>query len=223
MDFENHRLVVPRSARYLTAGSLDSGIDDVWILCHGYGQLASDLISSASALTRAGRLLVAPEALSRFYLADHEKVGASWMTREDRLAEMEDYIRYLDLLHDQLFQVVPRSEARLRVLGFSQGVATGARWAVRGKARLDDLILWGSALPPELDSEESLERLGRLKLTLVGGTRDEFLTDPVRAEQRSRLSRHGIAFDEMTFEGGHRLDDRTLLALSGDDSWKPRC
>ena len=144
------------------------------------------------------------------------------MTREDRLAEMEDYIRYLDLLHDGLFQVVPRQEARLRVLGFSQGVATAARWAVRGKARVDDLILWGSALPPELDSEETLASLGRLKLTLVGGTRDEFLTDAVRAEQRSRLSRHGIAFDEMTFEGGHRLDDRTLLALSGGDSWKPR-
>jgi predicted esterase len=222
MDFESHRLIVPRSARYLTLGALDSGTDDVWILCHGYGQLASDLLRDAEALVRPRRLLVAPEALSRFYLADHEKVGASWMTREDRLAEMEDYVRYLDLVHDQLFDVVPRSEARLRVLGFSQGVATAARWAVRGQAALDELILWGSALPPELDSDEDLAPLRRLKLVLVRGNRDEFLTGPVWAEERSRLSRHGIAFDEMTFEGGHRLDDRTLLALSGGDPWKPR-
>jgi predicted esterase len=222
MDFESHRLMVPRSARYLTAGSLDSGIDDVWILCHGYGQLASHLLSDAGALARPGRLLVAPEALSRFYLPDHEKVGASWMTREDRLAEMEDYVRYLDLVHDQIFEVVSRSQARLRLLGFSQGVATAARWAVRGRADVDHLILWGSPLPPELDGGEALAPLGRLKLFLVGGNRDEFLSEKARAEQRSRLGGHGIAFEEMTFTGGHRLDDRTLLALAGEETWKAR-
>ena len=214
MDPETRHLVVPRTARYLTLGSANDA-SEVWFLCHGYGQLARDLLGQAKALGSPGRLLVAPEALSRFYHEDHENVGASWMTREDRLSEIEDYVRYLDLLYDTLFGVVDRSRVQAGVLGFSQGVATAARWVARGRARFDRLVLWGSALPPELDDEGSLAPLRSVKLTLVSGTRDQFLGEKEWAEQQTRLERHGIEYEKRTFTGGHRLDDDTLRAIAG--------
>ncbi|HJS73420.1 MAG TPA: phospholipase, partial [Vicinamibacteria bacterium] len=90
MEPESHHLAVPRTARYLTLGPGEGPIEEVWFLLHGYGQLASELLHYARALAGDRRLLVAPEGLSRFYHEDHEKVGASWMTREDRLAEIDD-------------------------------------------------------------------------------------------------------------------------------------
>jgi predicted esterase len=210
---EVRHLVVPRTARYLTVGNANDA-SEVWFLCHGYGQLAFDLLRQAKALVSPGRLLVAPEALSRFYHEDHENVGASWMTREDRLREIEDYVRYLDLLYDTLFGVVDRSRVQALVLGFSQGVATAARWVTRGRARVDRLVLWGSALPPELDDENSLSPLRSVKLTLVAGTRDSFLGEKEWAEQQARLERHAIEYEKRTFSGGHRLDDDTLRAIA---------
>src|SRR5206468_3354730 len=73
--------------------------------------------------------------------------GASWMTREDRLHEIDDYVRYLDAVHAQ----VASGKARVTALGFSQGTATACRWAAFGSARIDRLIVWGGEVPPDLD------------------------------------------------------------------------
>jgi predicted esterase len=215
MKIETHRLMVPRSARFVTAGSFVA-VEDVWILCHGYGQLASDFLRQARVLERAGRLIVAPEGLSRFYLEDHETIGASWMTREDRDSEMTDYVRYLDLLAAQLFDALDTTPLRVSLLGFSQGVATAARWACRSQPKLDRLVLWGSSLPPELDDEAALAPLKKLRLFIVGGSRDRFLDGRARRRQRRLLDRHRVPFEERTFEGGHRLDDDTLRALANE-------
>jgi predicted esterase len=216
MNSHVHSIVVPRSARYATRGSLEAeaDLDEVWFLCHGYGQLATDVLDSAKAAEHERRLLVAPEALSRFYLDDHKRIGASWMTREDRLSEIDDYVRYLDLVHDQVFRIVARSRVKLTLLGFSQGAATASRWAVRGGAKIDRIVLWGSPLPPDLNDEASLAPLRSTSVVLVGGSRDQFLTEVEWTEQRSRLEAHGVGFRAMTFEGGHRLDDETLRAIA---------
>jgi predicted esterase len=205
-----HSLAVPRTARYLTLGE-EKKPRTIWFLCHGYGQLAADFLEMAKALARPTALLVAPEALSRFYLDEHRKVGASWMTREDRLNEMEDYIAYLDIVHERVLAGTDRADARVAVLGFSQGVATAARWAARGKATnsVGHAVFWGSALPPEL----SLQTLGHIRVTLAGGSRDPFYGEDVRAGDRNRLTEAKVAFDELLFDGGHRLDDRTLEKL----------
>jgi len=105
--------------------------------------------------------------------------------------------------------------ARLEgVLGFSQGAATAARWAARGQASVDHLVLWGGAVPPELDSVEAFEPLRATRLTLVCGARDRLFSAEARREQLERLGALGVAFTEIGFDGGHRLDDDTLAALA---------
>lgn len=208
-----HHLSVPRSARYFTLGTV-ANARDIWFVCHGYGQLAARFLERFRAIDTEGRAVVAPEALSRFYLTDRpaeRRVGASWMTREDRLNEITDYLAYLDLVYKA--EVPPR--ARVTALGFSQGCATACRWTALGSAHIDRLIVWGGEVPPDLDlSGRAAERLRAARLTLVYGSRDEFFTPKVVAATESRLRGHDISYDVVSFDGGHEIDAATLEQLS---------
>ena len=103
---------VARAARYYTLGSNGPHLREVWLVCHGYRQLARRFLRRFAGLDDGTRLIVAPEALSRFYLHDpadpvprHHKevpVGATWMTREDRENEIADYVGYLDAVIDEV-------------------------------------------------------------------------------------------------------------------------
>src|SRR6266513_4988549 len=183
---QEHVLSTSRTARYFTLGH-PTDATELWFVCHGYGQLASRFLERFRALESPRRCIVAPEGLSRFYLTEHpteRRVGASWMTREDRLHEIDDYVRYLDAVHAQ----VASGAAKVTALGFSQGTATACRWAAFGSARIDRLILWGGEVPPDLD----LKRLRVPSLTLVYGTRDQFFTPKVVAANEARLREHEI-------------------------------
>ena len=209
-----HYVTVERTARFVTMGSTAQPAE-VWFVCHGYGELAATFVQGLSALDSGTRLLVAPEALSRFYLdGPHQSVGASWMTREDLENEMRDYLKYLDAVKTEVLSRIDGASAPVTVLGFSQGAATAARWACRGTVEAARLIIWGESLPPELEDEAALRRLRAIQLTIVGGTRDEFFTASRREELRERLNRLGVPFEEKRFEGGHRLDDATLLDIA---------
>ena len=215
MESREHRIQVSRTARYFTLGHQHPNVAQVWFVCHGYGQLAEEFVRHFEPLDDGTRLVVAPEALARFYRDDaHREVGASWMTKEDRLTEIDDYVAYLEALYTQIFQRVTRDSVDVFVLGFSQGVATAARWIAHGTVHAEHLVLWSQLIPPEFRSREGFRRLRALDLTLVNGTRDRFVTDAHLAEQRERLTAHGIQARELTFEGGHRLDKDTLLAIA---------
>jgi predicted esterase len=204
---QEHHFSTPRSARYFTLGSAEEAAD-LWFVCHGYGQLASRFLERFRPVEAERRCIVAPEALSRFYLTEsptERRVGASWMTREDRLHEIDDHVRYLDGVYTK---VVPR-DARVTALGFSQGTATVCRWAGLGASRIDRLIVWGGEVPPDLD----LKRLRVPSVTLVYGTRDEFFTPKIIAATESRLREYKIPYELVPFEGGHEIDEATLRRL----------
>jgi len=206
---QEHLFSTPRSARYFTLGSLEDSAD-IWFVCHGYGQLAARFLERFRPIEAKSRCIVAPEGLSRFYLpesATERRVGASWMTREDRLHEIDDYVRYLDAL----YRHIAHGAARVTALGFSQGTATVSRWAALGSSRIDRLILWGGEVPPDLD----LQRLRVSSLTLVYGTRDQFFTPKVVAANEARLREHKIGYDLVSFDGGHEMSEATLLQVAG--------
>jgi predicted esterase len=214
---QEHRLAVSRMARYFTLGGGEPR--EVWFACHGYGQLASRFLEKLRVLDDGHRLLVAPEGLSRFYLSEsptERRVGASWMTREDRLAEIEDYVQYLDAVYADIFGSLDRARVTVHALGFSQGASTVSRWAAMGKARVDRLILWGGELPPDLDlaREPAAARLRAARLTLVYGRSDDFITAKVVQTIAARLRQHGIPYDEIPFDGGHEVNEAVLRDLA---------
>lgn len=218
-----HHLTVPRTARYHTLGEPGPAARELWIACHGYGQLSAEFVARLTAIASPERLVAAPEGLSRFYLerargGSHSgsPVGASWMTREDRRAEIADQVTYIDTLVETLRARAPHV-ARLSALGFSQGVATICRWLVHSRCRVDRLICWGAPLPEDVQTG-SLAALRGVRISMVSGSRDEFLTGERRAEGVAALRSLGLDVDEATFDGGHRLDDATLVRLVADET-----
>jgi predicted esterase len=203
-------------------GSFDAPLAEVWIVCHGHGQLASRFLTRFIPIEREDRLFVAPEALSRYYLKapqggphpPNTPVGATWMTSEDREHEIEDYIRYLDLLYDEIFSVVPREAIRFWVLGFSQGAATVARWVARGKANPDRVVLWAGVLPPELTAKDAAALARRSLLTVVLGRQDDFAKPELVAAQESRLEELGVSHEIVRFDGGHEIVPDALRSLA---------
>jgi predicted esterase len=223
MTVRECHIAVPRTARYFTIGEPGPAVREVWFACHGYGQLAARFVGHFSDLDDGTRLVVAPEALSRFYLGDaagphgpEARVGATWMTREDRLREIDDYVGYLDALYAQTLASLNGAPVRITVLGFSQGTATVSRWLTRGAATAHRLILWGGFLPADMDVGSCASRLRALGLTVVLGTRDEFVRPEAITAARATLERHTVPYQLLTFDGGHRLDAAILRALATD-------
>lgn len=209
-----HHLQVTRTARYAVAGD-ERGAEEVWLVLHGYSQLATGFLRWFEPALRPGRLIVAPEALSRAYFEEHQarRVGASWMTREDREAEIEDYVRYLDQVADEVLGILPPSP-RLEVHGFSQGCATACRWVAFGHHGVSRLVLWGGTVPPDLDVDRLRSNLRGAPLVVAVGDRDQFITaDQVRAEA-ARLEGLGLPVEVRRFAAGHTVDRTTLESLA---------
>lgn len=213
-----HHLTVERTARYWTLGDARSA-EAVWIVLHGYKQLARRFLRRFVPIDDGRRLIVAPEALSRFYVAPSEGrhgvasvVGATWMTREDRLSEIGDYVSYLDRLARQLEDQA--GDVPLTVLGFSQGVATATRWTVLGATLPQRLLLWGDFSPPDLDLELAGRRLAGVDVVMVRGSNDSALSPRLAQEEAERLERAGIGYHTVTYDGGHDIDPETLVALA---------
>jgi predicted esterase len=193
----------------------------VWFVLHGFGQLAGYFIRDFAPLDDGTRLIVAPEALSRFYLGEttgagsgDARVGATWMTREDRLTEIADYVGYLDALYAHVFTLADRGGVTVVALGFSQGVATACRWVARGSSRIDRLVLWAGLVPPEIEGARDAAPFRALHVTRVLGLRDEYATPELVRAEDERLAALGIAARLVRFDGGHELHAKTLQALA---------
>jgi predicted esterase len=218
-EYTEQRLRVARTARWGQIGFIGGETSDIWIALHGYGQLASDFAGSASWPGSSAAAFVFPEALQRFYVAEPNTshatapVGASWMTKDARLDDIADNHDYLENLASALLDEAPG--VSLHVLGFSQGAATGARWAEARAKRgmpVKTLVVWGAFLPPEIDVGTRAP-LRATTLKVVCGTRDRWITqDRVEAE-RARLDAASFPHELHQFEGGHRLDDNALRAV----------
>lgn len=217
---KEHHLTVTRSARYHTHGEPSAAVREVWFALHGHAQLSAYFIRHFAGLASPTRLIVAPEGLNRFYMeatswkgAGQARVGATWMTREDRLSEIADYVAYLDALHALVFATVPREKAKLVVLGFSQGVATACRWLAQAKARADTLIMWAGPLPTELDAE-SVNPLRATRIIRVLGDADKTADAETRETEEARMTALGLKSEMVRFPGGHQLDAGVLEKLA---------
>ena len=216
-----HHLRVQRTARYYTLGGDSPERRSIWFVLHGYGQLAGEFVRYFGDLAAPDALIVAPEALNRFYLVSVDKtpardrpVGATWMTREDRASDIADYVEYLDVLYDEVIGTGASPDVGINVIGFSQGAATATRWITHTNRRLDRLVLWGGLLPPETEVTPG-HALRRARLTFVVGSRDQYVTEASLAGERARLDTVGLPYDVIQFDGGHAVNRAVFPQLLG--------
>jgi len=187
----------------------------VWVACHGYGFLANDFLRNFEVLNDGSHLVVAPEALHRFYLyGTNGKIGASWMTREDRLNEIADYIHYLDAVYSEVMSQSDPEAVRITALGFSQGTATACRWALMGESIVHRLVLWGGDFPMDIDWETGRERLKNMDVQLVWGKDDPYIKQANVQQHTGLLKRHGVNFKIKIFNGQHEIEPNTLKTIA---------
>lgn len=217
MTKTEHHIRVTRRARYYTLGE-SSNAHDIWLVCHGYAQLAERFINNFDCISMSGRVVVAPEALQRFYLdapptpAKDRRVGATWMTRVDRENDIADYVDYLDTLVSEYAARAPH--ARVRVLGFSQGTSTVLRWAVRATRAPDDLILWAGEVPADVNWNMGAGKLGNTRIYAVRGRADRMTSEAGWQRNLATLSAVGLEYQMHSFDGGHHLDEAVLCELA---------
>ena len=211
---QTHKLQVQRTARYYSLGAAPEQCKQLWVVCHGYGQLAAYFLRHFEAICPEDTCIVAPEALSRFYwnLAN-DRVGASWMTKEARIEEIEDYVAYLNQLLTLLSQST--QQPRIGVLGFSQGCATVCRWLQAGAFRAQRLVLCSGTFPDDLPEAAFAQGQGgqTTDIQVVYGTQDSFYTTEQFQEHLQKVRAKGIDFQQTSFEGGHELNIEILERL----------
>lgn len=200
---------VRKTARYCTYGQPGPDIRHIWMVCHGYGQLARDFLQDCLLLWEEGVLLVAPEGLARFYQrGGRGSIGASWMTSEDRLFEIDDYLDLLNTIYEAVSKVC-ESQPRVSVLGFSQGGATAARWGLRGNVEPEQIVLWGTTLPAN-ELRQHAEAVLRTRLVIVDGVEDRIVRRGEFDEGISALEEMGAGYRVVEHPGGHELNGDIL-------------
>lgn len=216
-------MTTARTARYFTVGAPVAETRTVWFALHGYGQLASRFLRHFDETIPTGTLVVAPEGLSRFYLemprADRghmARVGAAWMTREDRLADIADTRAWLDSVYREVInQVVQATNAMpdVGILAFSQGVATSMRWIAGGDVKPSRAVMWAGSLADDVDVLALQLALQGTDVVLVAGTDDQFMTEKARRMLLTQWETLGIPVREVEYDGAHELEAMTLAEL----------
>jgi predicted esterase len=214
---EEKSISFEHAARYSTLAPAHE-VRAVWFVLHGYGQLARYFVKKFKSLSDLGIKVVAPEGLSRFYLENfdpekgrpNDRVGATWMTKEDRLRDIANYINYLDSVYqaESIDHSLP-----VTILGFSQGAATASRWVTSNNIKFESLILWAGIFPSDMTFEQG-SLLREKKVKFVHGSSDPFLGETKLNEMRSTSAKLFSSIEEITFNGEHDIDEPTLIKLA---------
>lgn len=201
--------VVPRTARYFL---LNAHQQREWVMAvHGYGQSARVFMEEVRPALSPGQGLIAPEGLSRFYRRGFEgEVVASWMTCEDRLSEIQDHCRFLDQVVEEM--AISNPGECLRVLAFSQGVATVTRWLAQREEPVRQLILWTGTIPND-GTPSGMHGKVKGSVHLVYGSEDPLLPPDRNLTVQNDLERIGAPVLIHHFPGGHHLDQALLSEL----------
>lgn len=211
---QSHEIEVKKTARYFTLGDPQGPEVDVWFVLHGYGQLGEFFIQNFESVVDDKTLVVAPEGLSRFYLGENKwkRVGASWMTKIDRLAEIRDQQAFLNQLYEQIMDRFKGKKVRFFLFGFSQGVATAWRWLKSSQIQPQHLIIWAGSVPEEMNPELKA-RLDQLTCWIVYGTQDEYIEEKDALERIEQFRSWIPKLEVICFEDRHRINEGALAEL----------
>jgi predicted esterase len=206
-----HQLTVKKTARYYTYGNPEKA-NHVWFVLHGYGQLAYFFLRKFHALDPDHHFIVAPEGMHRFYLnGTSGRVGASWMTKEARLDDIANNHDFLDDLSNRITEQY--TFEKRTILGFSQGGATAARWHQKSKIVADQLVLWASVFPDDVEKPTDSLRFKNSSNHFVIGKEDPYFKlkyAEIINDYKSKIP--GINLLE--FDGQHDIHKETLLKLA---------
>ena len=207
---EKH-IIINKTARYYTLGILNEHTKQVWFVLHGHGQLAGNFIKKFEPLLSDDVFFIAPEALNHFYLKRGSMdVGATWMTKEDRLNEIKDYVNYLNDLYEN-FDLDQYANVKITALGFSQGASAVTRWVNATQHRIDRTLVYAGEVAPELLPLQETSGLKRSQNYFIYGTEDEFFKPVIFDEMIARYE--SVNLNLIKYEGTHEIYSEVLKPL----------
>ncbi len=184
--------------------------DKLIFVLHGYGQLAKYFIQKFDKIVELGYNVVAPEGLHRFYLKGNSgRVGASWMTKENRELDIANYISYLNEVYRQVKK--QKKWNKIVVLGFSQGVATAFRWVADGQIKPNQLLICSGMIPPDVNLEENSAVFDSIDMTYFTGKQDPFRTEEAVVSFQARLKSFNHPIEVIEFDGVHEVNVDEVL------------
>lgn len=175
-----------------------------WLCLHGYGQLANFFLQSiAQQLNLNQHYLVAPEAPHRFYLnGNFGRVGASWMTKEERLTDIEDNLNYLQNVYQQFIEP---NKSQWVCFSFSQGTATLLRWLNTLEKKPEIVFIWAGSFADEIDYTQFALKFSNTKFIYAVGNEDEFATNDNFNKTLKVLNAFSPNLKRINFEGKHKI------------------
>jgi predicted esterase len=200
-------------AVYYQSSKITSETNEIWFVLHGYGQLPQYFIRKFKGISDDNRVIIAPGGLSRFYLDGFAgRVGSTWMTKEERLLDIDNYIKYLNSVAEQVLKEASQ-EVKITILGFSQGSATACRWAEKLTFPFENLVLHSGAFPTDVDFSGLGSVLRDKKVFMLRGNQDEFINDERRNEQKELIDKLNVNVREIEFEGNHDIHIDSLQGI----------
>jgi predicted esterase len=210
-------ITITKSARYFLLGEPSDKIEQVWFVCHGYGELAFYFLNKFKPLDDGKTLIVAPEALNRFYSKGFSgRVGATWMTKEERLSDIKDNMNFLDLVYNEVMLNFPNPNVKKIALGFSQGCETLGRWVAKNSVKFDQLILCAGFLPDDVLYKTGLETINKLNTKIIYGKNDLFSSISRTEHSHQQSIKEGIESELIFFAGEHVVNIETLLTIKNN-------
>ena len=205
------------SNTYSVLNEFTENTKNIWLVCHGIGYLSRYFIRHFNHLNPSENYIMAPQAQSKYYLkSDYRHVGASWLTRENTEADIENVLNYLDEVYAEeiLYKKNLAKTPNLIILGYSQGVSVATRFLARRKIKCDQLILHSGKIPAEISAED-LEFLKDTNVTYLYGTEDEYLKKGIIEVEEERLKTlFPNNLEVLTYNGGHEFNTEIIEKLS---------
>ena len=213
MEAEEKHISYTTTNTYSTLNTLNENTKNVWIVFHGIGFLSKYFLKYFKGLPKEENYIIAPQAPAKYYLnKDFKHVGASWLTKENKIMETKNVLSYMDNLY--ALEKIP-DHCQLIILGFSQGVSIATRWVAKSEISFDQLILYAGGIPEELTPEDfKFSESKNSKIKLVIGNKDEFITEArLKKEQEKVDSLFCGRAQFIKFEGGHEIKMEVLNNL----------
>ena len=197
---------------YSTLNRLTENTKNIWFVCHGMGYLSRYFLKYFRGINADENYFIAPQASSKYYIpAQFRHVGASWLTKENTPKEIENVMRYFDMLFEN--ENIP-PHLNIIVLGYSQGVSVAMRYVAKRKLHCSQLVLMSGGIPKELEAKDFEFLKGKTKVSLIYGTEDQFMDDERMAYEAHRAL--GLFENDVhiiPFEGNHMVNMEIIKDL----------
>ena len=187
---------------------IDNQSDKVLVVLHGYGQLARYFIKKFDHLI--GYDILAIQAPNLFYINGFNgRVGANWMTKENREEAIDTQQRILDAVAG----FVSEKYQSISLCGFSQGAATASRWVMWEVINFEKVMLYGGEIAPE--SYNYFKHHLPKNIKYVVGKDDEFYSEEKVVAYQKKLDSVGVLLKLQSVVGKHSVDKQVVKDYFG--------